>query len=342
MKQKQPFHEFFLDAVANTPAKSVINLFVKYKREPITEEDINIDWVVRFSEYLDERGSSANTKKLYTGILRAALKRCKRRGYAIILDFEDAAAETKVKSEASESVFLTVDELKLVETYKPTGKLDKFARAMFLICAYTGCRASDAFILSENNFNNGELNYTSIKTRQTSRLPLHPLVPSLLEQIRGKVYDEDSVRTIIASEMKKICERIGVTELVTLYRRGERMTKPKFKMIGSHTARKSFATNMLLDGYSLEQISRMMAHSDTKMTMKYICVSYTDEIVGSKTYLQPIIKDKLFEQYVAMIDLGLEGWQVRANLLIMGVQESEIDRVSQKYTDQNGGEDVLS
>ena len=341
MKQKQPFHEFFLDAVANTPAKSVINLFVKYKRGPIVEEDINIEWVVRFTEYLEERGSSANTKRLYTGILRAALKRSKRRGYAIHLDFEDAAAETKIKSEASEAIFLTVDELKLVESYQPTGKLDKFARAMFLICAYTGCRASDAFILSENNFTNGELNYTSIKTKQTSRLPLHPLVPSLLELIKGKVYDEDSVRTIIASEMKKICERVGINDLVTLYRRGERMTKPKHKMVGSHTARKSFATNMLLDGYSLEQVSRMMNHSDTKMTMKYICISYTDEIVGSKTYLQPVIIDKLFDQYVAMIDLGLDGWQVRANLLIMGISESEVDRVSQKYEDQNGGEDIL-
>lgn len=342
MKQKQSFHEFLLDGVANTPAKGVINLFVKYKREPIVEADVDINWVIRFSEYLDERGSSANTKKLYTGIMRAALKRARRRGYVLNLDFEDVAAETKVKPEASESVFLNVEELKLVEAYKPTGKLDKYARAMFLLCAYTGCRASDADILSEYNMNNDELNYTSIKTKQTSRMPLHPLVPSLLNEVKGKVYDEDSVRTIIAAQMKLICERVGINELVTLYRRGERMTKPKFQMVGSHTARKSFATNMLLDGYSLEQISRMMGHTDPKMTMKYICISYTDEIVGSKTYLQPIVKDKLFEQYVAMIDLGLEGWQVRANLLIMGVQESEIDRVSQKYTDQNGGEDILS
>lgn len=342
MKQKQPFHEFFLDAVANTPAKSVINLFVKYKRTPITEDEIDINWVVRFSEYLEERGSSANTKRLYTGILRAALKRAKRRGYDIKLDFEDAAAETRVKPEASEAIFLNVDEIKLIESYKPTGKLDKFARSMFLICAYTGCRASDAFILSENNFTSGELNYTSIKTKQTARLPLHPLVPSLVDDIKGKVYDEDSVRTIIASEMKKICERVGITELVTLYRRGERMTKPKFQMVGSHTARKSFATNMLLDGYSLEQVSRMMTHSDTKMTMKYICISYTDEIVGNKTYLQYSPVDKVFEQFLAIIEIGLEGWQVRANMRIMGVSESEIDRVSQKYAEQNGGEDILS
>lgn len=333
MTQKIPFHDFFLDAVANTPAKSVINLFIKYKNAPIVEEDINIDWVVKFSEYLDERGSSANTKRLYTGILRAALKRSKRRGYGIHLDFEDAAAETKVKSEASESVFLTADEIKLIEDYKPTGKLDKFARAMFLLCAYTGCRASDAFILSENNFSNGELNYTSIKTKQTSRLPLHPLVPSLLKDIKGKVYDEDSVRTIIASEMKKICERVGISEQVTLYRRGERMTKPKFQMVGSHTARKSFATNMLLDGYSLEQISRMMNHSDTKMTMKYICISYTDEIVGNKTYLQYNPVDKAFDQFSSMLSLGLTKEQAKGCMIIMEVSETEVDRVVLKYAD---------
>jgi integrase len=248
--------------------------------------------------------------------------------------FETLKKKMSVSEEASESIYLNREELKLIEAYKPSGKGEEFTRAIFLICAYTGCRISDAQILSENNFNNGEINFTSIKTKSTSRLPLHPIVPELIKLIKGNTYSETSVKAIVGRCIKDICRNVGINETMTLYRRGERMTQPKWMMVSSHTGRKSFVTNMFLDGYTLEQISRILGHGhgkgDVKITMGYLCTSYTDVVVGNRTYLKPDCDD-LYDKLVQMVGLGVSADQACAMLSITGSDYTEVERVRTKY-----------
>ena len=327
---KVPFHDFLTSSASKTNAKAVIMSFINYKQGCIEEHEVTNTWLLRFKEYLEEKDMAANSRAKYIKTLQSIIRKAKSRGYELPVVLEDVKNEMSVQGEASESVYLNREELKLLENYVPKGAGEKFTKAIFLICAYTGCRISDAQILSVNNFNNGEVNYTSKKTKSTSRLPLHPLVPELVKSIKGSVYDEASVRVIVGRDIKTICKKLGIDKEVTLYRRGERMTKPKWEMLSSHTARKSFATNMLIDGYSLEAIARMMNHKDTKMTLQYVCMSYADTITGDKTYLRPYADD-LYDKLVQMVALGLSVEQACSTLVITGTNLSDVEQVKAKY-----------
>lgn len=335
-EEKISFHKFLVNSVNATNAKAIVNAFIKYKQGEIQESEITNEWLLRFKEYLGELGLAANSRSKYINVLLSIIKDADLMGYVMpaMKKFETLKKKMSVAEEASESVYLNREELKLIEGYKPHGKGEEFTRAIFLICAYTGCRISDAQILSENNFNNGEINFTSIKTKSTSRLPLHPIVPELVKVIKGNTYSETSVKVIVGRCIKDICKNLGINETVTLYRRGERMTQPKWMMVSSHTGRKSFVTNMFLDGYTLEQISRILGHGhgkgDVKITMGYLCTSYADVVVGNRTYLKPDCDD-LYDKLVQMVSLGLTVEQSCGTMVINGSDESEIERVKTKY-----------
>lgn len=332
---KESFDDYLRKSASKTNAKAIILAFLKYKPDEIKESEITHMWLVRFKEYLEERELAANSRHSYMSTMTSIISKAKSRGYQIpISDMPETKKDLVINTEGSESVFLTKDELKLIEKYEPKGKNETFARAAFLIGAYTGARISDTIIMSENNFNNGELNFTSEKTKTTSRLPLHHLVPELVKHTHGKKYSEKSGSAIVCSGMKSICAKLGINKEVTLYRRGRRMTVPKYECIGSHTARKSFATNMLLDGYELIQISKMMGHGkgkgDEKMTSGYICTSYHDKIKGNRTYLKPTI-DENYELFKRMINFGLTDKQALISMMVQGVSDEEIQRLKSKH-----------
>ena len=337
-ENKISFHDYLVTSASKTNSKAAILSFLKYKREDVQEHEITNTWLLRFKDYLEEKDLSANSRAKYIKTLQSIIRKAKSRGYNLPVVLDDVRNEMSIQAEASESVYLNRDELKLIENYVPKGTGEKFTRAIFLICAYTGCRISDAQLLTVNNFNDGEVNYTSKKTKSTSRLPLHPLVPELVKAINGNTYDEFSIKAIVGRDIKTICKKLGINKEVTLYRRGERMTKPKWAMLSSHTARKSFATNMLIDGYSLEAIARMMNHKDTKMTLAYVCMSYSDAITGDKTYLRPYAND-LYDKLVKMVELGLSVEQACSTLAITGTTPAQIEHAKQLYENR---EKVLS
>ena len=60
-------------------------------------------------------------------------------------------------------------------------------------------------------------------------------------------------------------------EILTLYNFGETKTQEKWKYVTSHTARRTFATNLYLNGVDLYTISQLCGHSSVEVTKTYIC-----------------------------------------------------------------------
>ena len=72
--------------------------------------------------------------------------------------------------------------------------------------------------------------------------------------------------------IRGICKRCGIDTVCTLQQRGTTVTAPKWQLVASHTARRSFATNMYLAGIALEDIAMLMGHGKNIDTTKnYIC-----------------------------------------------------------------------
>ena len=112
------------------------------------------------------------------------------------------------------------------------------------------------------------ISYTSEKTKITAVVPLKPIVGNILRN-RGDfcLYDNTTYNRTI-QHIAFIC---NISEEVTLFRAGKVITIPKWKAITSHTARRSFATNLYLNGVDIVSISKMMGHSNTAQTERYIC-----------------------------------------------------------------------
>lgn len=278
------FKQFVIEQTELTQAGTFFKDFLSYKDE-INDSDIDLQFLDRLKAYALGR-VAPNSARVYLGYFTRAFWRGERSGYKFPIRYEDVSKTLSVRQEASEHVYLTATELKLIEAYTPVSEVERFTKNVFLLCAYTGCRVTDYPLVTEANFYGNELRFTAEKTKVSAKLPLHPLVPTLVKNLSEFNY-ADSIASIVGQYIKIICRKAGIKEVITLYQRGERKTLPKWKFVATHTARRSFATNLYLDGYTIKQISGMMGHSNTTQTERYIISSFADNITGSRTYLNP-------------------------------------------------------
>jgi len=76
--------------------------------------------------------------------------------------------------------------------------------------------------------------------------------------------------------MKYWAKLSGMNEKIqkVTYQDNERIVYevPKYELIGTHTARRSFATNAYLAGMPTLLIMSITGHTKIEMLMKYICV----------------------------------------------------------------------
>lgn len=178
-----------------------------------------------------------------------------------------------VSPEASEAVYLSRKELQRIRSYNPLTPKEEVVKSIFLIQAFTGARRSDAERLSMANVNpdTNTIHYTSQKTRKSVECPfptwLSELLPLNAEDILKRVkVDQVNFNHIL----RFICRCCAINSPVTIFRRGKESTLPKWRFISSHTARRSYATNLMLWGADVNLIAKLMGHSDVQMTMRYI------------------------------------------------------------------------
>jgi len=297
------FKEFLLKEIEGTQAGNFFYDFFNIKNN-LSEEDITIQFLEKMKEYALGR-VAPNSAKTYLSYFKQAFYKAERSGFTFSIDYDDVVKYLFVRPEASEHVYLTPLELKMLEMYDPLNAHERFTKNVFLLCAYAGCRVSDYPLITEANFRDGELRYTCIKTKKSARLPLHPLIPELIKNLREFNYPMPIAAALIGQDIKRIYERLSVNEITTLYQKGKRLTLPKYKFLSSHTARRSFATNCYLTGYTIKQISGMMGHSNTAQTERYIISSFADEISGDKSYLCQKKETKIDAVKQMILNLGL-------------------------------------
>ena len=211
--------------------------------------------------YLLER-ISPNTAKMYIAVLLSVLNQVKD---DIDIQFTNPKA-LRVKKEASTFVYLTDKDLEAFSNVTPKNDNERFAKALFLTQAFTGARYSDAINIDLNNVVDGQLVYVTEKTGVSCSVPLKPILNDLIPQIRLVRISKVAYYNLI----KKLAFKAGIRDEVKIYQSGKAFVKKKYECITSHTARRSFATNLYLLGADLLTISKFMGHTTQEMTTRYI------------------------------------------------------------------------
>lgn len=238
-------------------------------KEHIEFSDINTLNLRKFKEYMDGE-VAASTLKMYFARLSAFIRECANDG---LISNAKCLSALKVKTIPQQNVALTEDEVnKIYEYYSRTynregHQCEKDVLTLFLIECYCGARGSDVEDFTPDNIHDGILSYVSKKTKTLATMPAHKHLPILISRIPKKQYERYVKNRVI----KRVCERVGIIEPVTLFYRGRQRTLPKYELIGMHSARRSCITNLLNRGVPLVQVSKLAGHSDAKMTFRYYC-----------------------------------------------------------------------
>jgi integrase len=91
------------------------------------------------------------------------------------------------------------------------------------------------------------------------------------DDLEKLAYQERVCDNTFNSILRNICKECGISEEMTLYKRGATVTAPKYTFVSSHTGRRTCATLLYLHGCDIYTISRILAHSGVDVTaQKYV------------------------------------------------------------------------
>lgn len=182
-----------------------------------------------------------------------------------------------IKDDESQHVYLTEDEIRRIIEYRPDSLTEAIVQQQFILGCLTGARHSDFCRFTEANVNDmGNLVYVSKKTHVKAELPLSPVAREILfgkgHPFAGAYRQEVSDPTF-NDTIRHICDMCDIDQEIQLYRRGEFWTGRKYEAVSSHTARRSFVTNLYLRCRDMLLVSKLAGHSNIAMSERYCCCS---------------------------------------------------------------------
>ncbi len=249
----------------------------------ITFDTFDEEGINRYANYLSEKLDMRNTsvdKQLR--FLRWVLRWCVRKGYTTNIVFE--THRPKFKTALKKVVFLTREELERLETYNiPSSKqyLER-VRDVFLFCCYSGLRYSDVANLKKSDVKGDHIEVTTVKTADSLIIELNIHSKAILDKYQNVPLQYNKALPVITNQrmnefLKELAELAGIDEPIrdTFYKGNERIDKtfPKYALIGTHTARRTFICNALSLGIPPQVVMKWTGHSDYKAMKPYIDVA---------------------------------------------------------------------
>lgn len=253
---------------------SYLTKFEEKTKQTYDFKDIGLDFYNKFTAFLQSHKLSVNTIGREIKTLKIILNEAKNKGTE--LNREYLSGCFSVTTEESDSIYLTESELKQLHLHNfgANTRLDR-VRDLFLIGAWTGLRFSDFTRIKKENLKDDCIEIEQQKTGKRVIIPLHPIVLDIWNKYDGEL------PAIITNQkfndyIKEVCQiaKIKTLEHKAITKGGIRTSKrfEKWELVSSHTARRSFATNLFLNGFPTLSIMQITGHKTEKAFMRYIKV----------------------------------------------------------------------
>jgi len=254
--------------------------FTDAKRIKLLLNKLDSAFCEEFIQYLlqDKRVTNTTVEKQIS-ILKAFLQDCHKRGLPVLPDYQ---AFTFGRSKTTSHVALSVEELRQVVDLDLSGnvRLER-VRDIFVFGCLTALRYGDIAQLQPVNLiavkaTKGVVHTAlSINTQKTQRrltIALPPNAVKIIERYGLPLPTLSNQKT--NQYLKELAELAGIAQQVerVTYRGAERETQvlPKWQMITTHTARRTFATLAREQGVRLEVVQNLMGHASTRQTDQYV------------------------------------------------------------------------
>ena len=252
--------------------------------------DLTIENLYKFDYWLHERKKPVSNGDVQAGrdaecigdaavynyhrTLRSLISR------AVKFEIIDSNPYDRVKGEFRKGIkenveYLTEEEIAAVESLHPKeGTQMAMARDLFVFQMYTGLSYSDAQAFDIKNYKKKDGKWVSVGTRIKTGVPyVSQLLPQAVDVLERYGMQVPKIGNVQYNEsLKVIGQALGITT-----------------RMHSHLARHTFATRMLSLGVKIENVSRMLGHTNITQTQRYAKVlaeSVRDDFEMVETKLQ--------------------------------------------------------
>jgi integrase len=259
--------------------KNVLKTLKEYQtlsKKRIDFDTINLDFYNDYSNYLiQQKKFKTNTLGKHIKTLKTFLNEATERGINTKRDYQ--SKKFKVVQEEIDSIYLNESEIDHLYKFNFTEKksLEK-VRDLFIVGCLTGLRFSDFSQLTPENIENGKIKIRTQKTNSTVIIPVHPRVNEIIEKYY-KMLPPAISNQKMNDYLKIIGKEAGIDEKVQRVetKDGKRRVQfiPKYELLTTHTARRSFASNLFKAGFPAIAIMKITGHKTDKAFMKYIRIT---------------------------------------------------------------------
>lgn len=252
----------------------------KYKREDLYLRELNLSFIQSFHSFLRiDKGMAQNSSTKHLKLLKKIINLSVANSYMAFNPF----STYKVEREPVEIDFLDEEELrKIINFDTPLPRLER-AKDMFLFGCFTGLSYIDIKTLTPEHFEKDSAGRIWIKKRRVktgvlSRIPLLPIAKLILDKYKG---GEKLLPIQDPADINKYLKDIAILCGIN-------------KRICFHTSRHTFASTVTLaNNISLEVVSKMLGHTNTRMTAHY--AKLIDKCIGEQM-------DKLMDTFTGDSD----------------------------------------
>ena len=253
-------------------------IYFQYKKRDIKLVDLDYNFIENFDYYMKvEKKNSQITINKKIQRLKKVVKLARKQKLIDFNPFE----EHKVKQAKTQILFLTKDELEKLKNWKPKSETIEKVLDCYIFCCYTGLGYREMFSLKKSDLKTDDEGVVWIykqreKTERYFSIPLIFTEPvGILEKYET---EEDFLLPRVSNQyfnriLKEIADLLEINKKLT-----------------HHTARKTFATTVLLNNnIPIETVSKLLGHSKISTTL-----SYYAEVMPDKLKLDLIeLKEKL-------------------------------------------------
>lgn len=226
--------------------------------------DIDKKYCLRFVDNMKKSGLKQATQGGYYSTFVAMLNDAVRNELIDVNPFSKLDSEDKIRKISPEREYLTVDEVRLLirtplRVKETIRRKWEYVKQAFLLSCFCGLRVSDLEALKWGDIHQRQ-GYKEIrlKMQKTQRELVLPLSNEALKQIPEQKN---------AADTDHIFPKLGDYSRVILKEWAKNAGIKK--QISWHTARHTFATMLLTYGADLYAVSKLLGHTDIKITQIY-------------------------------------------------------------------------
>jgi len=258
---------------AYTTTSNHLKEYFNKKRVKISFNEIDEKFYNSFVNYMiEEVGLTNNTVNKLTKNLKSFLKWASEQGYHQNETFR------RFSYKENESEIFVLDWEELIHLYNLEIEKDYLRQVRDIFCfgCFTSLRYSDIYNLKKNQITNDIINLRVQKTKEVLQIPLNKYSKTILEKY-SSLPTEKCLPVISNQKMNDYLKIVGaladMKSIVTRvkYKGTERIEEnlPKYDILTTHIARKTFITNAFRLNIPVEVIMQISGHKDHKVFKRY-------------------------------------------------------------------------